>query len=292
METWKIYKHTNKTNGKCYIGQTCRKNLNERWNNGKGYNGTIFAKAIEKYGWDNFDHEIIEDNILTQEEANEREQYWIEYYGSYGENGYNMTRGGDDRSDKGRSVYQIEMGTLQIIAEYRSTLAASRETGIVSIYQCCNRDADNPATRSCISAGGYYWCFVEDWSNDWKPKNHFDHGICQIDKDGNLVKIWKSMSEAALEIKRNPSSIHHAIKNKCKCAGYYWCQKDEFADFKIIKKLRKTCRKIMCVETGKIYESIKFAEIEIGVQLRRCLTGKANKAGGYHWKYVEEENNV
>lgn len=289
METWKIYKHTNKINGKCYIGQTCRKNVSERWNNGKGYNGTIFAKAIEKYGWDNFNHEIIEDNILTQEEANEREQYWIEYYGSYGENGYNMTRGGDDRSDKGLEVYQIDPETLKVIKEYKSALFASRENNNAPVAPCCNREEKY---EHYVKAAGFYWCYKKDWSENWQPKIGFEHRVCQIDKDGNLVKIWESVSKAAIEVKRNPSSIYYAIKNKHKCAGYYWCQKDELADFKIIKKLRKTCRKIMCVETGKIYESIKFAEIEIGVQLRRCLIGKVNKAGGYHWKYVEEENNV
>lgn len=33
---WIIYKHTNKINGKSYIGQTCQE-ATERWKNGKGY---------------------------------------------------------------------------------------------------------------------------------------------------------------------------------------------------------------------------------------------------------------
>lgn len=288
METWKIYKHQNKINGKCYIGQTCRKNVSERWNNGKGYNGTIFAKAIEKYGWDNFDHEIIEDNILTQEEANEREQYWIEYYGSYGENGYNMTRGGDDRSDKGLEVYQIDPDTLKIIKEYRSALFASRENNNAPVAFCCNREEKY---KHHIKAVGFYWCYKKDWSEDWQPKIGFEHRVCQIDKDGNLVKIWESMSEAASSIHRSISSLRQAIKCRCKCANFYWCNKNELNNFKI-PGLRYHIRKVICVETGKIYNSIKEAEQETRIRIRDCLTGRVNRAGSYHWKYIEEENDV
>lgn len=95
---WIIYKHTNKINGKVYIGQTQAK-AKLRWNNGLGYkNSSYFYSAIQKYGWENFEHEIIEENILTAKEAYEREQYWIKYYHSFvGDeqcNGYNLTIGG------------------------------------------------------------------------------------------------------------------------------------------------------------------------------------------------------
>ena len=56
---WCVYKHTNKTNGKVYIGKTCRK-PEYRWNEGKGYiYQRHFWNAINKYGWDNFEHEIL-----------------------------------------------------------------------------------------------------------------------------------------------------------------------------------------------------------------------------------------
>ena len=40
----------------------------------------FFYNEIKKYGWENFDHQIIEDNIYSIEKANEREIYWINYY--------------------------------------------------------------------------------------------------------------------------------------------------------------------------------------------------------------------
>ena len=72
-----IYLHRNKINNKVYIGQT-KNNPTRRWENGKGYKNTYFGNAIEKYGWDNFEHQILEENIETVEEANQRETYYIE----------------------------------------------------------------------------------------------------------------------------------------------------------------------------------------------------------------------
>ena len=93
-----IYCHINKINGKRYIGQTNR-NLQKRFgHDGKSYiHSTLFYNAIKKYGWDNFEHIILEKD-LTQEEANEREQYWITYYHTWIEDpqcwGYNLESGG------------------------------------------------------------------------------------------------------------------------------------------------------------------------------------------------------
>lgn len=89
-----VYKHTNKINGKVYIGQTGQTPEN-RWLEGKGYIGcTHFYNAIQKYGWDNFEHEIVY-NCLSFEEANNYEKELIELYDSTNsEKGYNLMTGG------------------------------------------------------------------------------------------------------------------------------------------------------------------------------------------------------
>lgn len=86
--SWCIYKHTSPT-GKCYIGKAVEP-AEQRWGkNGKNYNKGKFGVAILLYGWDNFTHEILESKILTNNEAIEREKYWVDYYNSC-LNGYNM----------------------------------------------------------------------------------------------------------------------------------------------------------------------------------------------------------
>ena len=68
---WSVYKHTSPS-GKVYIG--IAKDVRHRWrNNGNGYRGsTRIWYAIQKYGWDNFLHEIVAEN-LTRDEACEME---------------------------------------------------------------------------------------------------------------------------------------------------------------------------------------------------------------------------
>lgn len=107
MKKWVVYCHLNKINGKRYIGITCKK-PSYRWDNGKGYcSSRIFNKAIQKYGWNNFEHIILETD-LTRDEAKLRECYWISYYHTYIKDpachGYNGTEGGDVPWNVGMSL--------------------------------------------------------------------------------------------------------------------------------------------------------------------------------------------
>lgn len=57
--------------------------------------------------------------------------------------------------------------------------------------------------------------------------------------------------------------------------------------------LPKRARKIICIETQKIYDSISSAEQEVNVDIISCLTGKyTNTAGGYHWSYVDDSDRI
>lgn len=91
-----IYMHKNKLNNKVYIGETTKKNLNDRWKNGHGYKGcTYFNYAIEKYGWDNFEHIILEQGDWSPEEIIKKENFYIQlYHAKDSQYGYNITDGG------------------------------------------------------------------------------------------------------------------------------------------------------------------------------------------------------
>ena len=96
MGKYCVYKHT-APNGKVYIGIT-RKSPVARWRkDGSGYKTSPhFYSAIEKYGWENFIHEILETN-LSKEEACAEEKRLIQEYGSFDRKfGYNSTFGGDE----------------------------------------------------------------------------------------------------------------------------------------------------------------------------------------------------
>lgn len=101
-----VYMHRNKINNKVYIGQTC--NIKVRWHPISYKGSSYFYNAIEKYGWDNFEHIILIDN-LSLEEANQKEKYFIKIYESTNRNkGYNLKTGGNNG-------YQLSKETRQKI---------------------------------------------------------------------------------------------------------------------------------------------------------------------------------
>lgn len=107
MGNYVLYKHVNKINGKVYYGVT--NDVGRRWRNGgieyKPYPNNhlrSFWNAICKYGFDNFEHIIVLDN-LTMEEAFDAEIKHIGESKSYDKKvGYNISKGGN-----GGKVYAI-----------------------------------------------------------------------------------------------------------------------------------------------------------------------------------------
>ncbi len=88
-----IYKVTNKLSGKCYIGQTVNK-MEQRWSAHKRKKCcTALSAAIQKYGSNAFDVEVLE-TCLSLEEMDFLEIYYIKFYDSLAPNGYNLHTGG------------------------------------------------------------------------------------------------------------------------------------------------------------------------------------------------------
>ncbi|MDF2588230.1 MAG: hypothetical protein K0S41_2071 [Anaerocolumna sp.] len=95
MNNYIVYCHENKINNKKYFGITFQK-INQRWKNGKGYKGcTSLNGAIQKYGWNNFNHIILLENI-SKEIAEESERFLINKFKSNDKKyGYNIANGGN-----------------------------------------------------------------------------------------------------------------------------------------------------------------------------------------------------
>ena len=190
-----VYMHNNKINNKKYVGQTC--NIKKRWEyNGCHYENSFkFYKALIKYGWNNFDHIILKEN-LSLEEANFWESYYINYYNSI-ENGYNIRTGGScgnlseeqkekiKKSNKQTWLKKIEkIGKDNYIKQYRnaqqditskkvicvetqkiynSISEASRETHIAlsNISRVC-RGERKSAGKDSISGQKLTWKFYNE----------------------------------------------------------------------------------------------------------------------------------
>lgn len=94
MNNYKLYVHIC-PNGKKYYGIT-KQEPKRRWLGGTGYKSNqYFYRAINKYGWNNIEHIILFDS-LTEHEAKELEQYFIQWYDTANpQYGYNISLGGE-----------------------------------------------------------------------------------------------------------------------------------------------------------------------------------------------------
>ena len=96
MDSCGIYSITNKKSGQKYIGQSVH--IGRRFEQHK-YNKkpvTYIDRAINKYGADNFEFEILEECKPT--ELNKLEKRYIKEYNTYkSKNHYNQTSGGDSK---------------------------------------------------------------------------------------------------------------------------------------------------------------------------------------------------
>lgn len=92
--TYSVYMHTSPS-GKRYIGITKQK-PEQRWGKGRNYkSNSYFTSAINKYGWNNFKHEILFE-VESLAEAKELEIQLIAHYKSDERKyGYNISKGGD-----------------------------------------------------------------------------------------------------------------------------------------------------------------------------------------------------
>ena len=120
-------------------------------------------------------------------------------------------------------------------------------------------------THSCISmaltgsikmAGGYRWAYLN-------PEDKFSE-----ERRKNLGRANRGRKQSAEQVEKR---VAH-LKGK-KRENINW------------GKL------VFCVETGRIFASVKIAAESVGITpcfLSKVLHGKKKTAGGYHWKFAKE----
>lgn len=307
-DNYKIYVHVNKINNKIYIGQTKQK-LNERFGlNGRGYKGCRkFYNAIKKYGWDNFEHILLFDN-LSLELANIIEAELIKKYDSIN-NGYNLTTGGCNgyqtsaESNKLKSISKIGVKnpmygvrlpqeTIEHIVRtregktdkkvinlktkeiYKSMAYASKITGqsIAKISQHCNLNFEVSFREWLIYDD--YLNFSEDEIKEIMEFNKYKHRkVINIKNE----QIYENAHQACLATGKDDSCITRSCNGEVK--GGLWMFLDEYLDstedyikFRLHKNSYPNSIMVINLDTLKIYNNAKEASIDCGASLRGDTT--------------------
>ena len=136
-----VYKHTSPSN-KVYIGITSR-DVKERWNYGYGYStNSHFWSAIQKYGWENFKHEIIATNLSEQDAYDLEIKLIAEYDATNQDKGYNHSTGGEcisrgvKISDERRKRISDRLKGRTLSEETRTKLSKSQKGKKGDAVQC------------------------------------------------------------------------------------------------------------------------------------------------------------
>lgn len=209
-----IYVYTNKINGHQYVGQTNNIRLRKNGHKSDSYNKNSHSydyplhRAIRKYGLDNFNFEIIEE-VETQEEANEKEIFWIkEKQCHISKGGYNILFGGDghkreklsweELKNKGKIFTEEEIEDIQ-----QRLLNNQKYSEILEIYQ----------PRLTIT-------FLSNLNNGWNYKNPSLKYPLKTDFSGEGKFSKEDIKKIKEDIKKGLNYSEIQKKYDIKSAGF------------------------------------------------------------------------
>ena len=209
MSGYCVYKHTSPS-GKVYIGIT-KYNPVRRWGkNGSGYkNNEHFWRAICKYGWDSFSHEIVA-SMISKEEACKTERALIAKYKSNDrDHGYNITAGGEVNILPESSLEKIRAKNKNAVfsEEHKKHISEGRRKFAL----------EHP--EAMAKRKGY------------KMTEEQKKNLCEASRKARSKKIecvetgviYSSMTEACRLTGANLSSLSEMLHGKQKSvAGYTW----------------------------------------------------------------------
>ena len=235
MTEYKIYLLRCRITGKSYVGVTSM-SLEERWHNGQGYkNQPVIYDDICEYGWNNFEHILI-DTAFSYKESREKERFYIKTMNSLFPNGYNIISGETglpNRLWKSTIIKIDENGN--ILQKFSSSKQLKRfytKNQIRTIRECLFSVQKDFRPR--FYEGGY-WGFQDIYTQLMqnlgatisRRKNGLHTGVAkklqQISMDGTVVHIFSSQREAVRNIPGAKKSTMQAAINSNKIyLGFYW----------------------------------------------------------------------
>lgn len=173
-----IYKTTCKINSKIYVGQHKTEILED------GYlgSGKLIRRAVEKYGKENFEREILE-IVHTFQDARVREEHYIELYESTNPNiGYNITKfawGGQPLTEEAKQKISRKLKGRKLSTETKQKLSKPKPERTVEHKENMSKSRSgkswyhNPLTNEskCFSKLE----FVPDEWIKGRPDSHFNN---------------------------------------------------------------------------------------------------------------------
>lgn len=238
-----VYIHKNKINGKVYVGITHYTNPKKRWRGGREYRRNIlFNKAIEKYGWDNFEHVVLFKN-LPQKIACRIEILLIKRYRSKNIC-YNIADGGQGisamnemiRSKISKTTSERLLGDNNPMKHLTPEQRKFHSDKMKTTWATTNiLEKLREGIRRGKELGKYK-------GNHNKMSEHTKQALIQskiipvlcFDLNGNFIKEYKSISEANMEfgINKKSSNISRACKKERKTAyGFIWKFKEREVEY-------------------------------------------------------------
>jgi group I intron endonuclease len=299
-----------------YIGQTC-KTPEERFGKdgirylSKSKKGTYthpaFANAILKYGWDNFEHEIITSN-LTKEEADNFEKLLIEKLNTMNpEYGYNCKEGGSRgklSEESIRKMSESRKGKKHTEETKRKMSEAHKGENSYMFGKHLSEETKQKISNS-LQGNIITEETREKISEALKGKrtgseSPYAKKVVQYDLNGNLIKVWDSVIDAGKALGVDKGNISHCCNNYKShktIAGYIWRWlgdelTEEYISFCNQKNKKCVSQYSLSGELICVFESAAEAEKVTGIShgnITRNCKGRVNSAGGYIWLYAEDE---
>ena len=207
-----VYLHTNIINGKKYVGITCQE-PNKRWKNRTGYNPrgkgkSKFYNAILKYGWNNFEHEIVASN-LTREEANNFEHILIiSLKTNNSEYGYNITDGGDGWTrikHTEKTKQKISESNKGKIAWNKGKLLTEEQKEKVRLSHLGKKCSTETKNKMSVAHKN-------------KPNLHQRKKVLNEE----TKEVFDSLTQAAFAYNVSIQAIYQAIKTNKTSKGFHW----------------------------------------------------------------------
>lgn len=290
-----VYKTTNLINGKIYIGvhRTNPKIFDGYLGCGlskkdqKKSKSRGFIGAVHKYGYENFKRETLFEYPDTKEGhdaayAKEAELVTIDFVKS--KDTYNLTVGGKwtvyDTIKKEIAQYTL---SGKFIRSWSSIKEAQEALNLTSISENLIG-----ASKYC---GNFQWRYYIN-EDDIDPVESKEKTVYQFDLQGNLLKVYKSVTEAASTF-NNPDSARVAISNNCckktkQSFGYYWSYKNKF-ELQPNKHLSAVAKYNDNGDFLESYTSIKEAadsnNIKTPANIIAAIKGTQKRCGGFRWRY-------